>query len=331
MSDFPSPRRPLRPAVVRIGLAIIFALAFSLGVYLLLEATQPDAGLISFSFLLILPAAVSAFVSYVADPFAERSLRTYLQIPLWILAAVTVASITFLREGVICIVILAPLWLGSGMLGAWLTFRFRLRLSARRGKAYCTALIVAPLLAMQIEPLMPLPVDEAVVSRSITIDATPRELWPLLRGIPDVRPNEGRWTVSLDLLNIPRPIGAHLSRDGLGADRYARWEHGIRFRERITHWRAERHIGWRFIFDDIAAWGFTDRHLMPDSPYFRIATGGYRVEPLDAHQTKVTLYTRYLIRTPVNAYSALWGQLFLGDVEDNLLAVIKQRADHQHR
>lgn len=330
MPEMPSPNRPLRFAVVRVALAIVFALAFSLGVYLLLEATQPDAGLVSFSFLLILPAAVSAFVSYVSDPFAERSLRTYLQIPLWILAAVIVASIVFLREGLICIIILAPLWLGSGMLGAWLTFRFRPRLSERQGKAYCTALIVAPLMAMQIEPLIALPVDEAVVSRSIVINSTPREIWPLLRGIPDVRPTEGRWTVSLDLLDIPRPIGAHLSRDGLGADRFARWQHGIRFRERITDWQAERHIGWRFIFDDVAGWGYADRHLMPDSPYFTITTGGYRVEPMDAHRTKVTLYTRYRITTPVNAYSELWGQLFLGDVENNLLAVIKQRAERQH-
>jgi hypothetical protein len=29
---------------------------------------------------------------------------------------------------------------------------------------------------------------------------------------------------------------------------------------------------------------------------------------------------------PVNGYSALWGKLFLGDVENSLLALIKQRA-----
>lgn len=326
MSDLLPTPRPIRPAVVRVTLAIAVALAFSLGVYLLLEAGRPS-GLVSFSFLLILPAAISAFVSYVADPFRERPLRAYLLVPLWILVAVIALSIVALREGVICVIILAPLWLGSGMLGAWLTHRLRRRLNDKTGKTYSTALLIAPLLAMQIEPLIALPVDEAVVSRSIVIDSTPREIWPLLRGIPDVGPTEGRWTISLDLLNIPRPIGAKLSRDGMGADRFARWEDGIRFRERIIDWQAERHIGWRFIFDEIAGWGYTDRHLMPDSDYFTITTGGYRVEPLGARRTKITLYTRYRLKTPVNGYSELWGQLFLGDVENNLLAVIKQRAE----
>ena len=87
-----------------------------------------------------------------------------------------------------------------------------------------------------------------------------------------------------------------------------------------------RRIGWRFIFDDIDGWKFTDRHLMPDSPYFRVTTGGYTMQPLPDGQTRVTIHTRYWIQTPVNGYSQLWGELFLGDLEDNLLALVKGRA-----
>ena len=43
----------------------------------------------------------------------------------------------------------------------------------------------------------------------------------------------------------------------------------------------------------------------------------------------MTLDTRYRIRTPVNAYSAWWGEVFLGDIHDNLLAVIKARAEER--
>jgi len=328
MSAYADPPRNVRGAIIRTVAATAFALAFSLGVYLLLQSARPETGVISFSFLLILPAAVSAFVAYVADPWAERRLRDYLMVPLWLLAAVIVASLFILREGVICVVILSPLWLGSGMLGSWITYRLRRRIKPDRGETfYCALWLAAPLVAMQVEPYIPVPVDNASVTRSIVIDAPPDRIWRLLRGIPDVRPDEGAWNVTQDVLGVPRPLGARLVGDGIGAERLANWGEKVKFRERIIDWQIGRRIGWRFIFDDIEGWKFTDRHLMPDSPYFRITTGGYTMERLNDGRTRVTLTTRYRIQTPVNLYSEAWGQFFLGDVENNLLALVKERAE----
>jgi hypothetical protein len=320
-----TPSEPGRAAVLRITAACAVALAFSLGVYLLLEAVQPDGGLVGFSFLLVLPAAISGFVAYVADPWKTRSHRQYLQVPLLILVAVTLLSLVVLREGVICVLILAPLWLASGLAGAELTWRLRRR--SGEGRTYSLAMLALPLVAMQVEPHVPLPREQASVARSVIVQAPVAAIWPLLRGVPDVRPDEGRWNLSQDVIGIPRPLGARLMRDGLGADRQARWAHGIRFRERITAWQLHRQIGWRFLWDDIAGWGYTDRHLMPDSPYFHITSGGYRADPLPGGRTRITLHTDYWVQTPVNGYSRLWGELLLGDVESNILAIIKGRAE----
>ncbi|GGA36445.1 SRPBCC family protein [Sphingomonas psychrolutea] len=319
------PTRDRRAATIRVSAAFGFALAFALGVYLLLEAARPDVGLISFSFLLILPAAISAFVAYVADPWKERTRRAYLMVPVWLLLVVIVASLVILREGVICVLILSPLWMISGLIGAEMTYRLRRRIGSN-DKTYCSALLLSPLLAMQVEPYIPLPQTEATVTRSTVIAATPEKIWPLLRGIPDVQPGEGQWNISEDVIGIPRPLGAQLVGSGVGAERRANWGDNVRFRERVIEWQPERRIGWRFIFDDIDGWKFTDRHLMPDSPYFRVTTGGYTMQPLPDGRTRVTIHTRYWIQTPVNGYSQLWGELFLGDLEDNLLTLVKGRA-----
>ena len=318
-----------RSTAIRIAAATGAALAFALGCYLLLEAARPDTGLVSFSFLLILPAAVSAFVCYVSDPWGERSLRFYLLMPFWIGSVVVFASLVALHEGVICVLILAPLWLGSGVAGAYLTYRLRERFRERGGTTYCSVLILIPVLAMQVEPHIPLPETQATVTRTAIIDATPQAIWPLLRGIPDVHPGEGQWNISEDVIGIPRPLGAQLFGNGIGAERRANWGDNVRFRERVTDWAPGRRIGWRFIFDDIDGWKFTDRHLMPDSPYFRVTTGGYAMRPLAGGRTEVTINTRYWIKTPVNGYSQLWGELFLGDLENNLLALVKQRAERR--
>lgn len=317
--------RPFRPAALRMLAASSVALAFSWGVYLLLNATRPDSGTIGFAFLLVLPAAVSGFVAYVADPWKTRSHVSYLLVPVWLLAAVVVLSLFVLREGTICVVLLAPLWVGSGAAGAEITYRLRRRV--RDTRTFCLSVLALPLIAVQVEPLVPLPTAGHSVSTSIIIRATPAQVWPLLRGVPDVGAGEGRWNLTQNLLGVPRPRGAYLPVGGIGADRLARWDHGITFRERVTEWRPGRRLAWRFHFDNMAGWGYTDRHLLPDSSYFRVTTGGYRADPIAPGVTRVTLHTEYLVRTPVNAYAAWWGRLFLGDLHGNLLGMIKDRAE----
>lgn len=314
-------------AAIRISAAFAVAIGLCLGVYLLLDAVRPN-GLVSFSFLLLLPAAICAFLAYVADPFGNARLGRYLLVPVVLNVLAVVIGGIVLREGVICILMLTPLWLISGLAGAGLTYSIRKRLRAKaEARLFCTAALVLPLLALQVEPLLPLPRNEARVTRSLVIHATPDRLWPLLRGIADVRPGEGQWNLTQDVIGVPRPLGASLQGDGLGAIRDARWGQHIRFTERIIGWAPGERIRWRFVFDDMHGWDITDRHLLPNTDLFRVIDGGYRVEPLGAGAVRLVLDTRYAIRTPVNAYARAWGELFLGDLEDNLLALVKARAE----
>lgn len=315
--------RQSRTTKVLLGLAA--AAAFALGVYALLEVVRPSSGLVSFSFLLITPAAICAFVAYFADLEGDAPAGRYWSIPLWTLLAVIVIGGLVLREGVICIVLLSPLWAVSGFAGVALTYNLRKRI--RDGRKYCCALLALPLVAIQIEPSISLPEQRYTVTRSEVVAATPERIWPLLRGIPDVRADEGRWNLSQDVIGVPRPLGARLVGEGVGAARLAHWGREIAFREEITHWQPNQAIAWRFVFDGGAGWQFTDRHLVPDGPYFRVEHGGYSLTPIDAGRTRVTISTTYWIRTPVNAYSAAWGEVFLGDLENNLLAIVRGRAE----
>jgi hypothetical protein len=321
--------RPRRRAWARAGVALVAVLAMALGAYALLNAVRPGPGLVSFSFLLVLPAALSAVLAWAADPWRERGLGFYLLVPVVLVGIVILLSAAVLREGVICILILSPLWLLAGWAGVLTAWWLRRRMHGNG--VQCAALLALPLLVMQAEPYVPLPVGEVTVTRTAVVAAPVERIWPLLRGIEEVRPGEGRWNLSQDVIGIPRPRGARLVGEGVGAERRADWGAGIRFRERIVEWRPGRRIGWDFRFDDLSGWAFTDRHLMPDSPYFRVVSGGYTMEPLGPGRTRVRLETRYRLRTPVNGYAALWGELFLGDLEDNLLALVRQRAEGDSR
>ncbi|MBX3594073.1 SRPBCC family protein [Sphingomonas sp.] len=319
-----------KTATIRIIAAMLFGLAFALGVYLLIEAANPN-GLISFTFLMILPATVTAFVTYIGDPLGRRPRRFYVSaVPLTLFAAVVVASLVFLREGTICILMLSPFWLALSMLGGYLTWRARKREEQVDANIFsASSLLLFPLVAMQVEPMIPLPRDGGRVTRTVVINADPATVWRHARGERHIAPGDGRWNVSQNLIGLPRPIGARLDGQGRGAIRHVTWRDGIRFKEVITDWQPARRIWWDFRFDaiDMNAWAMQDRHLLPDSPHYRITDGGYVIQPLADGRTRLTLTTNYWVQTPVNWYARLWGELLVGDVSSNVLAVVRQHAE----
>ena len=48
---------------------------------------------------------------------------------------------------------------------------------------------------------------------------------------------------------------------------------------------------------------------------------------MNAGRTLLTLRTNYIAKTHVNPYARLWGEILLGDIQSNVLAIIKQRAE----
>lgn len=321
---------PVQPEVAvsaraRILAAFAVALAFALAVYALLSVVNPSEGLIGFGFLAVLPAALAAFVSYVADPLAQKGIGSYLMVPVWLVLATSGLAVVALPEGIVCILMLAPIWLAAGVVGAGITFYLRSRIP--QGRQFVSVLALAPLLVMGAEPHLPRPEAEVTVARSIDIAAAPETVWPLLEGAGTIGPEEGIWTVTQSLIGVPRPQAARLEGQGIGALRRAEWQRGIHFDEVITEWEPLRRIGWAFRFGDHQGWEITDAHLMPDSAYMQIRRGGYSMAPLPGGGVRVSLETTYWMRTPVNGYAALWGELLLGDLEANVLAILKARAE----
>ncbi len=65
----------------RLIASFAIALIFGFGIFIVLEAARPASGLISFSFLLVEPAAISAFVCFLVDPLGHESRRFYRRMP----------------------------------------------------------------------------------------------------------------------------------------------------------------------------------------------------------------------------------------------------------
>ena len=318
------------PGIRQIGVACAVAAIWAIGSFFLVEWAVPDSGVVSVSFAILQPAAICAFIAIVGDPQQVKGRGWYLGIPPVTALGMILVSIFVLNEGAVCIAMLSPLWVGSGLAGTALARRWW-QGGGQRGELANTfsahGLLVVPLLMLGVEGTLPVPRDTYAVERDVVIDASPQDIWPLLEGVGEVDPDAGIITFSHSVLGLPRPAFAQLQGAGLGASREARWHEGVIFHEKITDWQPGERLGWQFDFANSDGWNNTDPHLHPDGPTMVIRDGYYAMEPLEDGRTRLRLVTRYDANTFFNFYAALWGEVFLGDIHANVLAVIRQRAE----
>lgn len=312
----------------RVLAAFLLALIIAFSAYCLVSLSRTNSGVSSLWFLAVLPAFLSALICYIGDPKRVRGAGFYWAVPALLVLIVCVASAFILKEGVVCLIMLAPIWLISGWIGAFTVKRMRKR--KIDPTLFNTSLLLLPLLAGAIEAQMPFSHQSFAVTRSILIDADCAEVWPFAVANADIRPSEGQWNFSQSVLGLPRPRASAIDREGVGAIRTAYWGDHIHFDEVITDWQPGRKLKWDFAFNNTSLQDYTDRHISPDGPMLKITAGDYTLERVAPNRTRLTLQTRYIAKTHANLYAALWGEVFLGDIESNVLAIIKHRAESRH-
>ena len=327
-NDIPTDTAPRRRDNWKFVAATIVALAAALAVYILAEAGS--GGAIGYALMVVLPGALTAFIAWVGSMGRNWPRTTFLLVPVWLALAATVIGVALLREGVVCLVMVLPFWLAFGYIGLWPVYLYRRRQQRVDPATFrAHALLLLPFLALLLDQQLTPPRETRIVVREIIVDAPPSAVWPRLLAIPAIAPDEGRWNISQDLLRLPRPVAAHLRGEGPGAVRDARWQEGIRFEEIVTDWRPGEALQWRFAFPDPSIHQRTDRHIEPHGRHLWIDTGGYRLTPLAGGRTRVRLWTRYHLATPFNAYASWWGELVLGDIQNNVLAIVAGRVANE--
>ncbi len=330
MQDDIAPTKPPgRWLKQRVLSGFALALAIALSAYLLFNLSKAaSVWFASFWFLALLPALLCALICYVGDPNQSRPASFYWLVPLALVGMVDAGSVVFLHEGVICLIMLSPIWIGMGWAGAFLLRAQRRRATGR--KTLQSSLLVIPLVAAVVEAQIPRPHEPVLLTRSVLVRAAPADIWPYAVSNRAIGPREGRWTITQNIIGLPRPRATVMNGAGVGAVRTAYWGDHINFEERITRWAPGQTLGWRFNFANSSLQDYTDKHISPDGLFLKIDTGDYTIRPVSPGLTRLTLNTRYIAMTHVNLYARLWGEFLLGDIQDNILTIIKDRAEAAH-
>lgn len=324
-------KRPLAWQIVGMRLLKVFSilLLFALGfVGVSLILGRSAAGLsISITTLFVLPFGLGGVAALLINPRGEKPGTPALVCGAMVLLVLVIGGI-FLREGVICLVMLAPLWLLGAFLGAKTVEKAHAKFSEQHqlGQTFdCSVLMALPILFLLVDNGFGETTQSYTVTRSIELTVNAESIWPHLVSLENISVAEGRKNFAQDVFQIPRPKSAILDGDGIGSTRHAQWGDNITFEEHITHWTPGVHMGWTFAFPNDSVQAHTDRHISPDGHHLKILRGRYDITPLGNGNTRLSLSTDYEATTPINLYCALWGDLFLGDIQGNILAIIEGR------
>lgn len=248
------------------------------------------------------------------------------------IAVILVVATVVLREAVVCLIMLAPIWLlamGFGVaIGCIHVGRDQpAQGPLTTGRGPWAGLVVAALGAsLLVDVAAPIPESRWRVERTIEIDAAPEQVWPLLLKLTDIGPDEGTANFTQSVLGVPRPQSAIVAGSGVGSVRHGRWGPHVSFEEHVTQWQDGRQLVWDFVFPNDSVQIYTDRRIDPTGPLVVIETGGYRLSALPDGRSRLVLHTDYTSRTWFNAYYALWGELLIGDIQTNILTIIADRA-----
>ncbi|MEJ0060373.1 MAG: SRPBCC family protein [Terricaulis sp.] len=210
---------------------------------------------------------------------------------LLLVLALTVIEIlgayVFMREGVICLIILSPLIYGLMLLGALLG-----RLFARGGASRTVQASLIPLVVFAVfaEASGPKPDHTSAVTDSVTISAPAEYVWRYVLSYPqnNAAPEYWLWRAGL-----PEPIQSVAEAPRVGAGRVCMFSDGLAFEERITELEPNRLMTF-------------DVTKQPDHPevigHFQFDRGQIRLTPNADGSTTVTATSWYRLFVRPAAY-----------------------------
>ena len=278
------------------------------------------------SFMFFLPFAMGFITVFTVERRRPQPIWIWFLLPWLPVAAGEAATAAALWEGVICIVMFAPIALGASSLGGAAAGAIvRFVRSRRSSEASLVCVMCLPLLLSSFEPRFLLHQELRNVESVIDIAAPPATVWQNIERVPRISSAElsSSWSQTI---GFPDPVEATLSAEGVGGIRHATFAGGVLFIETIDVWEPERRLGFSIRADQIPKTTL-DEHVTVGGKFFDVLYGEYLLEQLPNGQTRLHLLSRHRVSTDFNWYAHLWTDAVMSDLQRRILLVVKNRSE----
>jgi hypothetical protein len=305
--------------------AVLAGVLYGLAARLAFERPgSSDSGVMSLAFVVLVPVAIG-FLGVMLAGGGGRARRAVL-IP----AATTVVCLGAVLaaglEVIICVVLFFPVFLLFAILGGVLAEVVRSRLPGVRTRwAVLAGILVLPYAAAPLEHRVPLPDARRTVVASVRIHADAATAWRNVVRPTGIRPEENQRRLA-QRIGFPLPVTATLSQEGPGGSRFAIFERGVMLRETVTEWAPGRRMAFLVDPANIPA-SVLDQHVTIGGPFFDVLDGAYDVVPIAPDEVELRLTTTHRLSTHFNPYAGFWTDLLMRQIQENLLHVVRTRAE----
>jgi hypothetical protein len=278
----------------------------------------------SSAFLLIAPFAVGTFTVYVAETRSRRKWSYYVWAPAIANALCVIGTMAILIEGLICAIIVVPLFAAVGAAGGLMMGAICRMTNWPKQAVYSFA--VLPLLLGAVPP------NEAgnnyfdVVERTIVVKASPEKIWKQIHEARDIKPEEvgHAWMYRI---GVPLPLAGVTEETSSQLVRRITMGKSVYFDQVSSDWQVNHHVNWRYRFyEDSFPPHAMDDHVKIGGHYFDIIDTEYALTPKDAQSTELKVKMHYRINTEFNWYANPIAQLLIGNFEEVILNFYSLRA-----
>ncbi|HEY2034495.1 MAG TPA: DUF805 domain-containing protein [Rhizomicrobium sp.] len=282
-------------------------------------------GTYGFGMFVVSPFVIGATTAFLANRKGDIGRKRTFQAVVAGLALGGVGLVVGALEGIVCIVLAAPLALGAAAIGAALG-----RAAALSGKrSNRDSLMGLVLLPMVFGSEYMLPANTFFsTTESIDIAAAPHDVW---RSIVDM----GAITSPVSLpfkLGVAYPVRGDIIGTGVGAIRRGTFSTGIAL-ERVTEWSMDRKLAFVVISDPPAMHELSPyQHV--NAPhvkgYFRTTYTSFAILPLGNGRCRVIEKTRHELRLDPILYWMPFARWIIHDNNMRVLSHIQHQAEALH-
>jgi hypothetical protein len=305
------------------------ALLFALVIYWVFRMNwwQELFTVMSLSFLLCMPFGMGFLTVYFAGEKITQNKLDSIVLPWLPLLGFVFVTLFWQIEGWACWAMILPLFMIASSLGGLTRRRMVLKNRKKDSTLSISIIVLLPLLLSPIEALIGKIPGTYKADTHIDIAAPASAIWPQVTRVSTIAEHEDTGWLNKSL-GFPRPVKAELNYEGIGAYREAIFTGGLIFHETVSEYRHESRMVFAIKADPHEIPSTTmDEHVVIGGDYFDVLNGTYELEKLAENSYRLHLYSHFKLNTTFNFYASWWAKWIMRDIQNNILGVIKKRAE----
>lgn len=277
------------------------------------------------AFIGFAPLAVGAVTVYVAELSERRSWRYYLFAGMLANVLFVLSTLVILIEGLICAILILPLFAVYGALGGALMGAICRGTNWPKKPVIYSFSVMPLLLALLIPDSAGTPYIGSI-ERAVVVNADAPTIWRQLHDTRNIDIAEvgQAWMYRI---GVPMPVSGVTRTTPEGLVRDVQMGKGIHFSQHSTQWETNRYVRWTYRFsDDSFPPGALDDHVKIGGEYFDVIDTEYMLVPIDAHSTTLRVRIHYRVSTQFNWYAKHLASGLIGNFEEVVLGLYAGRA-----